>query len=221
MKKLHLIPLLILFLNVGCKKDPSISSPPPIQTPPPVNSANTAPYVSTGNDIFIVLPSDSCVLKGSAYDENDNICKYLWKQVSGSSTVVIETPDSLTTKLRNLKKGTYTFELIVSDKGGLTGKDIAIVSVLETGSGINEVGFNNLQIRCPLECSVMLENFSSLNPDNLVFKIYVKKAQDPTWIEIKPSTQWTPGDKYSYNIYKNNLWIYSDNESTVDVKITY
>ena len=67
----------------------------------------------------------------------------------------------------------------------------------------------------------MIENFSSLNPENLLFKIFIKRSQDATWIAAKQLNDWIAGDKYVYDIYKNNLWIYTENESIVDIMITY
>ena len=86
MKKFLLILVVILFVSPGCKKDTEIdfTPTPPIQPPPPsVPVVNTAPYVSTGSDIFIKSPIDTCSLIGSAFDDNDNIFNAICAGASG------------------------------------------------------------------------------------------------------------------------------------------
>lgn len=226
MKKFLLILVVILFVFPGCKKDTEIdfTPTPPIQPPPPppVPVVNTAPYVNTGNDIFIKSPTDTCSLIGSAFDDNDNIGKLKWKQVSGPTTAIIESPDSLITKVQNLEKGMYKFELLATDKGGLKGKDTAYVTVLGKGLDTTELILKNLQISCYWEdCAAWIENFDSYNPDHFIFKIFVKRSQDTHWIEIKTIISWATGDRYAYDIYKNILIIYGVNEEMMDVKIVY
>jgi hypothetical protein len=224
MKRLILFPLIFLLVSSGCYKDP-VTRPPTTPLLPPTNptvsSNNKPPFANTGSDLFFVLPADTGILNGSAWDENNDIEKYTWKLVSGPSSVVIDTPDSLTTKVRNLKKGNYKFEFVVTDKEGLMARDTAYVTVLETGSGTEEIVLSDLNVYCPWECSVIIENFNSLNPDHHAFKIFARKSGDSTWLAVREINNWLSSDNYVYDIYKNNLWIGVGNEHKMDVMIRY
>jgi hypothetical protein len=100
-------------------------------------------------------------------------------------------------------------------------KDTAHVSVLEVGSGTNEIVLNDLQVICPMECYTTIENFFSLNPDNYFFKVFIRSSHNLPWVEAKHLNNWVTGDKYFYDIYKNTVWILAENEQKVDVMISY
>jgi hypothetical protein len=97
-----------------------------------VNAApNSAPTANAGGDISITLPSNSTSLDGSASSdpEGKTGLTYSWAKVGGPAQFTLGTPDAATTTLTNLAAGTYTFELTVTDNGGLSDKDQVVVVV--------------------------------------------------------------------------------------------
>src|SRR4030095_7640786 len=82
---------------------------------------NTAPISNAGDDQYVFSPADFCILNGVAPDLADNIPGILWTKISGSSSFLIEHPDSLSTKVSNLQLGVYQFELTVTDIMGMYG----------------------------------------------------------------------------------------------------
>ena len=205
----------------GCEKD-STAAQGTLLPPAPVK--NTAPRPYAGTDIWVVVPADHCTLSGSAIDAENNVDRYFWKQVAGPLSSIIESPNSIQTRVSNLKKGTYEFELEVTDKGGLANKDTVTVFVREPSPpGHGEALFKELKWECPMGCSLLIHCFSCFVPVIQPIKVYVGKVSANQWVEAVPEDRWTATDKYIYGIHNNNLWIYTNDESneTSDVKITY
>ena len=155
MKKLFLIPLLILVVTPGCKKETEQGSVLPTQPP---STVNIPPKVSTQADIQLVLPADSCILTGVVTATGSQIKSYLWERISGPVGYKIEHPDSLTSKVRALQEGTYTFQLTVTDSRGIKGKAVVAVIVtvpfeydlnLDIGAGYKFL--DDMEV-CPWEC---------------------------------------------------------------------
>lgn len=230
--------LFILFLSqilISCKNEevmrprqqasssnkntiPSINQDTTAPKPP----ANTAPNVFAGADIYLVLPLNSCALKGSA-QYAESIHHISWKKISGPASFAIETPSSVETKVYNLEKGAYVFELSITNKEGLTGRDSIFVTVLEEGTGENERIFKDLKWSCPMGCHLRIENIYTFIPAGTAFKVYLKRDNSTVWIEaMNGSYAWS---KYMWTIYNNGLEILEDQtenpEDTPDVKITF
>lgn len=96
-----------------------------------VNPApNKAPTANAGADITITLPVQSVTLDGSSSaDPEGKQLSYAWSYVSGPTPYSIASPASAKTTVSGLAEGTYQFQLLVTDDGGLTSKDIVIVTV--------------------------------------------------------------------------------------------
>ncbi|HSN61833.1 MAG TPA: hypothetical protein VLR49_12915, partial [Ferruginibacter sp.] len=90
------------------------------------NSINTnqPPIANAGANIYINLPVDSAVLNGCTSSDPENApLKYKWRKVTGPLSFVIVNDTICTTKVKNLLEGAYSFELMVTDTGGLIHKD--------------------------------------------------------------------------------------------------
>lgn len=218
------VVLFCALLFISCKNEDAIRQQRPSRVNQNTTSPNppvtAAPNVFAGSDIYLVLPLNSCTLKGSAqYAESIHILS--WKKISGPASFVIEHPAAVETKLRNLKNGAYVFELSITNKEGLTGKDSIFVTVLEEGTGENVKIFKDLKWGCPMGCHLRIENFYSFIPAGTAFKVYVKRDLSTEWVQAMNGS-WS---KYMWTIYNNGLEILEDQtenpEDTPDVKITF
>ena len=229
MPKLLLINLLFWgMIFISCRKVPVVNNVStaienPVPSPPsPLNSVYTTPNVSAGSDIYIVFPGDSCTLNGSVQFP-EHIETVLWNKITGQGSLVIENPGSYKTKLRNLEKGIYIFELTVTNKAGLSGKDTVSVFVLEEGSYENEIVFKDLQWGCPMGCHIRIENFHSYIPIGTAFNVYLKRDHSTEWVKVVNMSE--KFDKYMWTIYNNGLEILEDQtefpNDSPDVKIIF
>ncbi len=97
---------------------------------------NQPPVAKAGPDQTIVLPQDSVVLNGDSSLDADGVIRlYNWKKLSGPSSHNIANGNISKTVVTTLVSGIYSFELTVTDDGGLSARDTVQVSV--TNSSIN------------------------------------------------------------------------------------
>ncbi len=119
MTKFLLFSFVLSFIIIyGCNK----SDPPKFQ-----------PTVITDNYFVdsIAYGSDTALLSGSATDKDGSVVAYLWTLVSGPSLPQILSPGQASTFVTALQKGTYIFQLMVTDNEGLTGFAMDTLLVVE------------------------------------------------------------------------------------------
>jgi hypothetical protein len=201
-KPLPFIAIAILLLaHSACKKNISAGNLTYTNTPLlPPSKTNTAPICYSGQDLLLFLPTNFCLLYGSAYDGENNIQTSLWSKISGPSSFLIEHPNSLSTKVSNLQIGIYQFELTVTDSIGLYGKDTIQVTVGQLSTNSNEIIFQNQTWVYPWYSAIEIKNFYSLIPSGLMFKIFIKRDTKPDWIEAFPVSYNGAGGFYEYFI---------------------
>lgn len=193
-----------LFIHSGCTEDtlsivPPTITVPPTNTVPPTSLPNSdlAPSAFAGQDFQVLLPTDFCWLSGG-YSENGNIKieKTLWKKISGSSSCIVENPDSLRTKVTNMEKGIYQFALTVTNKKGLTAKDTVKVIVGKLSETTKEMIFKDLEWIFPWDNTIEIKDFNLLFP-NSIFKVYIQRDNNPQWEEV-PFLSENTATKYEY-----------------------
>lgn len=221
----------LISLATGCSEPPTqpehVPNPPPATPAAPVVPGNTAPRVYARPNVWVPLPVNFLLLEAHATDAESNIQSYSWTKISGPASYLIENPKSPRTQVTNLEQGTYEFELIVTDKGGLTGKATIAVSVYDARiPGKNELIFKYLGWSCPMGCSLAIENFEHIVPKGTAIKVFVKEAGSAVWVEATPIAQWQQYERYVYEISDNGTFLiyadYPDDEGgTVEVKITF
>ena len=92
---------------------------------------NRPPVARAGSDQTITLPINSATIDGSgSIDPDNNITSYGWTKISGPSSFNIASANAVQTPVTNLVQGTYQFELLVIDAGGLFSKDTMEVIVM-------------------------------------------------------------------------------------------
>jgi len=214
--KLLLISASFLGL-ISCHKDIDNA----IETEPVIN---TAPYAVAGHDLWLLVPADTVELNGAIADDENNIAFHRWKQISGASNAVIVAPNNLSTKVRNLQKGDYQFELSVTDSAGLTSRDTVSVFIKEYSElDHGEVIFSKLEWYCDQVCAVTIECVSCKVPVKFPFKVFYK-ANVNQWIEIPSEENWKQGDKYFFGGYYDDLWIITEKPDSTfapDIKVVY
>lgn len=82
--------------------------------------SNQSPTVFATGPGSITLPVNSATLQASASDPDGTIASYAWTQISGPNTATITTPTAASTSVTGLIAGGYTFQVLVTDNGGLT-----------------------------------------------------------------------------------------------------
>jgi hypothetical protein len=98
-------------------------------------NSNKSPVANAGPDQIIYFPTDSIILNGTnSIDPDGFITNWNWSKISGPANSSILNSDLALTKVKNLDTGTYHFELIVTDNGGLQARDTLVVKVLKTNS---------------------------------------------------------------------------------------
>jgi N-acetylneuraminic acid mutarotase len=91
---------------------------------------NRPPLANAGPDQAITLPTNTINLNGSSStDPDNNITSYAWIKISGPSSFNITNANAVQTQVSGLAQGTYSFELKVTDVGGLFSKDTMQVIV--------------------------------------------------------------------------------------------
>jgi hypothetical protein len=139
MKKIYFSPIVLTVicgqLFLSCKKETTSessdrSNQSPVLYQPTVS--NRPPVANAGADQTVVLPLNSATLDGSASSDPDsNIVSYSWTQISGPSSGNILTKSAKKTQVNGLVKGSYRFELKISDVTGLSAKDTSLVTVID------------------------------------------------------------------------------------------
>lgn len=93
------------------------------------------PTVGAGEDINIILPTNSVNLTGTAVDMDNKSMTYKWEKISGDKGM-ISSPTTLSTSVKGLGIGEYIFRLTASN-GVLSEKDEVRVKVDPDPNALN------------------------------------------------------------------------------------
>jgi len=85
--------------------------------------------VNAGNDVALNLPTSSYNLQGVATSTNATLSSTTWNKISGPVTYNFSTASSLSNLVSNLSRGTYLFELVVSDSKNNIARDTVSINV--------------------------------------------------------------------------------------------
>lgn len=109
-------------------------------------TVNRPPIADAGPDRSITLPTNTTTLDGSnSADPDNNIASYKWSMVAGPSAAVIDQAAAASTQVSGLTEGRYSFELVVTDAGGLFARDTVQVTASAPAAVVN-CGEANRQI---------------------------------------------------------------------------
>lgn len=89
-----------------------------------ISTGNLLPYANAGSDRTITLPQDTLTLRGTGSDNDGSIVSYAWSKSAGPNVNFLNGTNSQALRLGGLAKGTYVFNLSVTDnKGGVSPSD--------------------------------------------------------------------------------------------------
>src|SRR4030095_7831402 len=169
------------FVYVSCKKEYSCEG---------CGEKNKPPIAVAGPDLVITLPTDSASLDGrSSSDPDGSITAYKWTKISGPASLNMINTTSALTVTKNLIVGLYTFELKVTDNGGLSAKDtmrIIVDSVLRTNHPPNANAGTDLTMILPTN-TVILDGSGSTDPENNIISYVWAKITGPVSFTIANS----------------------------------
>jgi len=224
------LALITAISNFSCTKERPL---PPTPVQPVIQ--NTAPKVYAGLDMKIELPQNFTVLQGGFYNADRNVKKVEWRKVSGPDSCIIVDKDSLKTVVSNLREGVYEFELTVTDKMNLYGKDSVRVEVVKRQQLSSEIIFKNLVWDDPWGPSLEIKNISTYIPTGTPIKVFVQRDNASEWKEATPLSNNVNSSVYEYFIETRpngngfftsygSLYIFyygRDTDDTPDVKIQF
>jgi hypothetical protein len=242
MKKysLHLVTVIFFVAGIAsCKKETAL---PEKNTPVQPVIQNAAPVANAGLDIKIELPPNFTVLQGGFYNADRYVKKVEWRKVSGPDSCIIVDKDSLKTVVSNLREGVYEFELTVTDKMNLYGKDSVKVEVVKRQQVSSddvivrehEIIFKNLVWTFPWYNTLEVKNIYSYIPiPATLVKVFVQRDNASEWKEASPDSN-NVSNVYEYYIETRpnggswtsygSLYIFyfgKDTDDTPDVKIQF
>jgi len=195
MKKIGFLVFIIIYLfgYMSCKKDDGtvvFSGRLP-------DKVNTPPKVDAGYEVYLVSPTSETTLTGSYSDAERNVRELKWTKISGPDSYRLADQNSLSTRLDQLVKGVYQFELKVTDNLGLSGKDTIKVTVVEISSSPNEIIFIDRPWTSPWYNTIEIPNFTALIPPNTTYLVYIRRDFSPNWILVTPFSQ-NSSELYDY-----------------------
>ena len=236
MKKIFLPLFIIIQLlgSISCKKEQTLLSPNP--------TVNTSPKADAGQEIIVIFPNSETELLGSYSDAENNVKDFKWTKISGPGSYKLVNENAQSTRLEQLQKGVYQFELTVTDRNGLSDKDIVKVIVGEIPASPNEKILTDQKwtvlmldaVGGPDTYNIIeIKQFPTIVPPNTVYQVYVRRDNSSDWI---PATRINtrPAGLYS-NIFESrpdakgklnygSLYIFNngaDASDEPDVKIVY
>jgi hypothetical protein len=152
-------------------------------TPPPIN---VAPVANAGNAGTITLPANSYVFQGSGSDADGTIVSYHWSRISGPMQVALHPANQATVTASNLVAGVYSFQLMVTDNQGATGKDTVLLTVHAAPPPVNTPPVANagpnLTITLPTNSAALIGSAS--DADGHVVQYSWNKVAGPSMFHL-------------------------------------
>ncbi len=102
-----------------------------------VSDHNRPPVANAGTDQLITYPDNSVYLDGSnSGDPDGGKLLYQWRKVAGPSAYTIVTLAETVIYVSHLELGLYSFELTVTDAGGLSARDTVNVHIVSCDNSV-------------------------------------------------------------------------------------
>ena len=214
----------LLIISLGCERETllrSISSPSPTY---PRSATYQAIYADANMNITIELPMNFGILNGDAYGPGRTGASFKWEKISGPASYFLETPDSLKTKVSNLEKGIYQFQLTATTNTGETSTDIMTLKVQDASSSKKQILFWDLNWSCPFGCSIMLGDISLYMTAGSNYDMYIRRGFSSNWEVVVPDST-SSNARYVYSIWNGAVTVfdnsYIDATDHPEIKIVF
>ena len=144
-----------------------------------MTNANHPPIAKAGADQTIVSPLNHANFDGAASsDPDNNIVGYRWAKIAGPSSFNIANPNSIIMHVSDLVQGGYSFELLVTDAGGLSSRDTVKVTVNSASGNVPPVADAGTDQKRTLQSTrIPLDGSGSHDPDGII--------AGSTWSQLK------------------------------------
>ena len=110
-----------MLLTLACRKEYSCED---------CLEKNKPPIANAGKDTALLLPANSITLDGTASSDPEGAAlSFLWTTISAPGSYAINDSTAAITVANDLLRGTYQFELMVTDTGGLAARDTITIKV--------------------------------------------------------------------------------------------
>jgi len=146
-----------------------------------VKAGNQSPVANAGPDVTITLPVSSTKLDGTqSKDPEGKITKYNWVKKDGPANFTLASPGTVTSDLKDLVAGLYTFRLTVTDEKGAEHTDDVLVDVKTAGNQppVANAG-PDVTITLPVN-STNLNGSGSKDPDGNIASYKWSKVSGPS-----------------------------------------
>ena len=185
---------------------------------------NILPVAKAGNDISVVLPTNSTTLNNAgSYDADGSISHYKWSYMIGPSSYDIIAPSAASTVVKNLVPGTYVFRLTVTDNSGATGFDEVTVNVGNTAGEFAPVANAGSDERIPVGQSTVLRGKKSYVPGGSIRSYaWSKISGPPAFYMLSPDSDTTWIREMTPGVYIYRLTVTSNTgkQASDEVAIT-
>jgi gliding motility-associated-like protein len=133
---------------------------------------------SAGQDIKIILPTNSVTINGTGNDTDGSINSFTWKKLTGPATFTLENANTPSLTVKDLIVGTYVFQLSVQDNDGANGVDEVTVMV-SPKINLPPIVSAGPDIEVQLPVSQVTINGTVSDPDGTI--------KSSTWIQLSGS----------------------------------
>ncbi len=195
-----------------------------------VTNNNTPPVASAGPEQNVKSGATVTLMGCNSFDPDGSIASYKWTQLSGDSYKLTNTstPDNGNRTFTPTAKGTYVFQITVTDNNGLTAMDSTVVNVSENQppvarayayiaeSGTAEVSLQTLAAGTASTATVTLDGSNSVaRGNNNALKSYQWEQISGASVSIDNSaSQKTSFSAQSEGAYRFKLTVTDNNGLT-------
>ena len=215
---------LAILSGIGCKKE-TVNVPDPVHVRPEVLRTYSPPAAYAAEEGLVFLPADSFELYGWSSPDPYATISCMWRKISGPSSYKINSPNLLRTRVNDLVKGVYEFELTVKDDSGSIDADTMSVIVGEMST--REIYIKNVNWGYDgftVGSFIYVTNIYNLIPVGSVFKVFVNRNMSGEWVEAKGYWRWELEEApYTLTIYDSYIIIstLSREFPQTEIKIIY
>jgi|GEM_PF-6950661 parallel beta-helix repeat protein len=130
--------------------------------------SNRSPIANAGHDFSVTLPTNAANLNGSASSDPDGtIASYQWRKVQGPNSGSFNNANVMSPVFSGMARGTYEFELTVTDNRGAVSTDRVSVSVLKINQKPVVQSRDTILVSLPVR-NTELSAVDSYDPDGAI-----------------------------------------------------